>query len=362
MNLEKRRNFIINITYFAIIAILVYFAIKFLSSYLTPFLIGIFASFIVQRPAKFISQKTKINKGAITIFLVILTYILLIGIIGVISYLLYIGISAFVKTDLPSYVPTIKSAFEGLNIWFTTTFKDLPQEIIASLQSLPDTLIGKAAEIGGGFAAELSLNIAKNTPSMIITIIVTIVASCYIALDYDRVIAFLKAQLSQRALDIITDIRELFTKNIFKMVRGYLILMVITFLELCVFIAILGYKNFATIAAIIAVVDVLPVLGVGTIVIPWSLISLLTGNYFAAIILILSYIVIAIVRNFLEPRIVGHQIGLNPLVMLVALFVGLRLMGFAGMFLVPLTMLTIVELHKKGKIQIWYTPTQKENK
>ena len=224
---------------------------------------------------------------------------------------------------------------------------------------MPETLINKVASIGGGFAAELGLTLAKATPQMIITIIVTIVASCYIALDYDKVIKFLKAQLSDRALDIITDIKELFTKNIFRMLRGYLILMVITFLELCVFVAILGYKNFAGIAAIIAIVDILPVLGTGTIVIPWSLISLLTGNYFAAILLILAYITITVVRNFLEPRIVGHQIGLNPLVMLIALFVGLRLMGFAGMFLLPLTMLTIVELHKKGKIHIWKNPSEK---
>ena len=353
MTLEKRKNFIINIFYFGIIAVLIYFAVKFLSSYLTPFLIGIFASFIVQRPANFINKKTKIPKGAITIVLVILTYVIIIALVGVISYLLYIGLSSFLQKELPSYLPTIKSAFNGLSLWFATAFKDLPQEAIASIQALPETLINKVASIGGGFAAELGLSLAKATPQTIITIIVTIVASCYIALDYDKVIKFIKAQLSERAISIITDIKELFTKNIFKMIRGYLILMTITFAELCVFVAILGYKNFIVIAAIIAVIDVLPVLGVGTVLIPWSLISLLTGNYLASIILILAYIVIAIVRNFLEPRIVGHQIGLNPLVMLIALFVGLRLMGFAGMFLLPLTMLTIVELHKKGKIHIW---------
>lgn len=353
MNLEKRKNFIINIIYFSIIAVLIYFAVKFLSSYLTPFLIGIFASFIVQRPANFIHKKAKIPKGAITIILVILTYILIIALLGIVSYLLYILLANFVQKEIPSYLPTIKSAFEGLNIWFATAFKDLPNEVIASIQSLPETIINKVATLGGSFAAEFGLNLAKATPQTIITIIVTIVASCYIALDYDRVIRFLKAQLSARAIDIITNVKELFTKNIFRMLRGYLILMLITFLELCVFIALLGFKNFAVIAAVIAIVDVLPVLGVGTIVIPWSLISLLTGNYFAAIILILAYIVIAIVRNFLEPRIVGHQIGLNPLVMLVALFVGLKLMGFAGMFILPLLMITIVELHKKGKIHIW---------
>ena len=359
MTLEKRKNFIINIIYFSIIAVLIYFAVKFLSSYLTPFLIGIFASFIVQKPANFIHKKARIPKGAITIVLVIFTYAFIIAILGLASYLLYVGLSSFVQRELPSYLPTIKSAFDELNLWFATAFKDLPQEAIQTIQNLPETLIDKAASIGGGFAAELGLNLAKATPQMIITIIVTIVASCYIALDYDKVIKFLKAQLSDRALDIITDIKELFTKNIFRMLRCYLILMVITFLELCVFVAILGYKNFAGIAAIIAIVDILPVLGTGTIVIPWSLISLLTGNYFAAILLILAYITITVVRNFLEPRIVGHQIGLNPLVMLIALFVGLRLMGFAGMFLLPLTMLTIVELHKKGKIHIWKNPSEK---
>lgn len=358
MNLQKRKNFIINIIYFSIIAALIYFAVKFLSSYLTPFLIGIFASFIVQRPANFINKKLRIPKGAITIILVILTYAFIIALLGAISYALYVVLSSFIQNELPSYLPTIKSAFEGLNIWFASAFKDLPAEVINSIQALPETLINKVATIGGSFAAEIGLTLAKATPQMIITIIVTIVASCYIALDYDQVIKFIKAQLSERTIGIITDIKELFTKNIFRMLRGYLILMIITFLELCVFIAILGFKNFAGIAAMIAIVDILPVLGTGTIVIPWSLISLLTGNYFAAIVLILAYIIITIVRNFLEPRIVGHQIGLNPLVMLIALFVGLRLMGFAGMFLLPLTILIIVELHKRGKIHIWNSPSE----
>ena len=220
MILEKRKNFIINIIYFSIIAILIYFAVKFLSSYLTPFLIGFFASFIVQRPANFIHKKAKIPKGAITIVLVIFTYAFIIALLGIASYFLYVLLSSFVQKELPSYLPTIKSAFEGLNVWFATAFKDLPQDAINSIQSLPETLINKIATVGGGVAAEIGLSVAKATPQMIITIIVTIVASCYIALDYDKVMKFIKAQLSKRTLDIITDIKELFTKNIFRIWRA----------------------------------------------------------------------------------------------------------------------------------------------
>ena len=355
MQTEKRREFLINFAYFSIICLIIYFAIKFLSSYFTPFLIGIFASFIVQRPALFLSKKTKISKNLLTILFVVLTYAALLGLVVIISYFGYTFISDFIKNDIPNYIPTIKSAFEGINLKLGVFFKELPKSLIQTLNTFPERLIETVTSWGGTFITNVGINVVKATPSMIITIIVTLVASCYIAKDYDKVITFIKNQISAKALDIITDIKELFTKNIFKILRGYLILMFITFLELCVFLAILGKPNFATLAAIIAIVDVLPVLGTGTIVIPWTLYSRLTGDYFSSIILILAYIIIAIVRNFLEPRIVGQQIGLNPLVMLISLFVGLRLLGFAGMLLLPLSMITITELQKRGKINIWKT-------
>ena len=102
-----------------------------------------------------------------------------------------------------------------------------------------------------------------------------------------------------------------------------------------------------------AVIDALPILGVGTVLIPWSLFSLLTGSFRKGLMLILTYIFILCVRNTLEPRAVGEKIGLNPFVTLLSMFIGFRLGGFFGLAFIPIAVLSILELQKLGYISLW---------
>lgn len=355
MGIEKRKNFLINTAYIAIILGLIFIAFKFLSMYLMPFLIGIAASFLVQRPARSLSKKTKIPKSVLTIFFVILTYAIICLLIFAISYFAYVQIFNFATNVFPTYIPTIQSALEGLNLKISELLNGLPADILNALNNFPQQIFDVITKGGGTLLTNFGMSVVKAAPRLLVTIIVTLVASCFIAKDYDKIIRFAKLQLSKKTWDIMVDIKELFTKNILRILRGYLILMFITFLELCIFIGILGRPNFIFLAALISVVDILPVLGTGTIVIPWALISLLSGDIFSTVVLVIAYIVITVLRNFLEPRIIGQQLGLNPLVMLIALFVGLKVLGFAGMILFPLSIIIITELQKKGKIHLWKT-------
>ena len=136
------------------------------------------------------------------------------------------------------------------------------------------------------------------------------------------------------------------------MLKGYLALMFLTFIELSVGLLILGQSNAVLLAAIISVIDILPVLGTGAIVIPWAVISLFTGNIWKAIGLILLYIVITVIRNFSEPKIIGKQVGLHPLLTLLSMFCGLKLLGILGLFLCPLTLIIINDLYKRQKINL----------
>ena len=133
--------------------------------------------------------------------------------------------------------------------------------------------------------------------------------------------------------------------------------MLITFVELSLGFLLIGQKNAILLGAIICVIDVLPVLGTGAVVIPWALISLFTGNIWKAIGLILIYIIITIVRNFLEPKVIGNQVGLHPLITLLSMFCGLKLLGIIGLFGFPLTLIVINDLYKNGKLKFNFTST-----
>ena len=112
-------------------------------------------------------------------------------------------------------------------------------------------------------------------------------------------------------------------------------------------------ENAIGIAAIIALADILPVIGSGGVLIPWAIIALFTQNYFLALGLLLLYVVILVVRNFAEPKIVGDQLGLNPLVTLIAIYLGYLSMGVLGMIALPVITNILVGLQRTGKIKLW---------
>ena len=105
-------------------------------------------------------------------------------------------------------------------------------------------------------------------------------------------------------------------------------------------------------ALIIAFVDALPILGVGTALLPWAAASLLTGEFRRALTLVILYLVVLMVRNMIEPRIVGGQLGLDPFATLLCIYFGYRIAGFAGMFIVPVIVLTVIKLQEWGYINL----------
>ena len=139
------------------------------------------------------------------------------------------------------------------------------------------------------------------------------------------------------------------------MLKGYLTIMFITFIELAIGLTVLRVNNSVLLAVLISLIDILPVLGTGTVLIPWSLISLIMGDTFLGIGLIILYMIILIVRNIIEPKFIGKRIGLKPLVTLISMYLGLQLAGVVGMFIFPLAMAFLKNLHDTGVVKIWET-------
>lgn len=349
MRTEAKRKFLIDIAFFAVIAVIIYLIFKFLSVYLLPFVIGILVTFLVQRPVKFLHRKTKIAKGPLTVFLVIFLYIIIVATIILLCFLLYRWLASIAKL-LPGLLPTVTDALGEISTTLTQLSDELPEKLVSSLNDLPANLISGLTGGITNLLSKVATTAATGAPALLVGIIITLVASCYIAKDYDSIIRFAYLHTPKKAWAILNDIKDIFMTNIFKMLKGYLLLMLITFVELNIGLLLIGQNNSVVLSAIICVVDILPVLGTGTVVIPWALICLITGNIWKAIGLLLLYIVITVVRNFLEPKVIGEQVGLHPLITLLSMFCGLKLLGVMGVFLFPLTLIVLNDLRKRGKI------------
>jgi len=144
-------------------------------------------------------------------------------------------------------------------------------------------------------------------------------------------------------------------KNVFSAlgayIRAQLILICITFFELSIGFLVIGGKvaDYALLLAlIISIIDAIPILGTGVVLIPWGVLSLLSGDIRLGIMLIILYLICLLVRQLTEPRLVAHRIGIHPLPILMVMYIGLRFFGLFGMILGPVLALVVKQLHTDG--------------
>ena len=131
-------------------------------------------------------------------------------------------------------------------------------------------------------------------------------------------------------------VKDFIENVVFKILKNFLIIMFITFIELTIGFGLIGIKNFVLIALLVSFVDIFPVLGVGTVLNPWAIIAFIMGDFKLGFEIFGLYIIITLIRNFIEPKLVGKELGLHPLISLIAMIVGMKLAGVFGMLVMPL--------------------------
>jgi sporulation integral membrane protein YtvI len=183
--------------------------------------------------------------------------------------------------------------------------------------------------------------------------LITMIATFFMTADFNKIRAFIKKQIPEKYKKLVGGAWSSFWITLAKMVQSYMIIMSITYVELTIGLALLRVDFPYVVAAMIAIVDILPIVGTGTILVPWSILSMIAGNLWFGLGILLVYAVITIVRNIIEPKIVGSRIGLYPLVTLMAMFLGLKLLGLLGVFLFPLTLIVLKKAQEDGLISLW---------
>ena len=219
-------------------------------------------------------------------------------------------------------------------------------EVFEALSSMGENILNTVATKLTGVFSSFATTVAKKTPSFLFNFIVALVASCYIAKDYDILVRFFRELCGKNIFSKVTEIKNIITQSVWKLLKGYALLMLITYTELIIGFFVLGVKHPFILAVLVSFIDVLPVFGTGTVLIPWGITVISSGNSQGFGILIL-YILITVVRNFAEPKIIGNQIGINPLFTLLVMFAGLRIMGFWGLVIFPLAFIVTIKYYKR---------------
>ncbi len=349
---EKRRQFIINFIYFGLIAGLTLFSVRFVFNYMMPFVFGFMIAYLLKPVVK---RLTKVfgDRKHISLIVIVLFY-LLIGFLLVWFMILGINTVGSLANSIPEfYNSTLHPMVLALIEWFEGVIEVMDPSISEQILPIIDSVFNSITNFLPGFAASVGAKLTSlvtSVPSVLISVLIAIIASFFFTTDYKAITHGMLHIVPERQRKLIVDIRDGVVSVLGKYLRAYAILMSLTFVELSVVFLVLGLSNPIGLALLIASIDILPVLGTGTVMIPWALIEIAVGNRQLGLILGLVYIVITIIRNVLEPKVVGKQIGLHPLLTLVCIYVGLKLFGFIGLLGLPIAATLIKSLYEEGKL------------
>lgn len=342
---EAKKSFLINLLYTISILFLIFIASKLLFSYLLPFVIAVIIAALVQRPANFLSKKIPLKTGTIASILALLSFLVFSAVSIFIIYRLSLLLGSVLK-ELPTFLNYITDYISRLENKLSSEFQKISPEFSQSISEIIEGMINaittRAADAFSTFAAIT----AKKAPSFLFGSVISLAASCFIAKDFNSLANFISLICGEKSYSKFLKIKEIFRTNIAKILKGYFWLFVLTFIELTIGFIILGVNFAPLLALLIAVVDLLPVLGTGAILIPWSLAELIFGKSSMAISLIVIYVLITVIRNLAEPKIIGNQIGIHPLFTLLAMFIGLKILGVVGLFILPITLIVIIKYYK----------------
>lgn len=197
-------------------------------------------------------------------------------------------------------------------------------------------------------------------PGIFMKIVIAVIATVFMEIEFHDITGFLWKQMPQKWKKTLADAKVYCMGTFGKCMISYGIIMALTYAELVLGFLVLQIEGAFVIALMIAILDILPVLGTGTVLLPWSVAALIMGDAKTGIGILILYLVITIVRNIIEPKLVGRQMGLSPVVMLPCMLIGLKLFGVVGMFGVPFGVAVLKTLNDCGVIHIFKSISQKE--
>jgi len=361
----KRKIFkiarILLISGFALFCLYIFF--NYLISWFLPFIIAWIIALIIQPAVGFLHSKLKLPpKLATVVFLLFFFAALGTVLFFAVDRIIYELTLLWENFSVNEVTEMVSDILNGFFEWFEKSLDNLPffsEQMIDNIRLVINAeTLNVFSRFGADIVSQIPSFIAsliKTIPKILVYTLISIISTFYIAFDFKNINKSLALQAPPKVRAVMSDIKSRFLEAIYKYIRAYFTIFIIVYSELTVGFLIVGVNYAFIIALVIALIDIVPVLGTGTVLIPWGLISIIQKDYFTGIALLILYAVITIVRNIIEPKIVGSSIGLYPVVTLIAIFVGFNAFGIAGLFLLPITVLILKNLNNEGKIHIWKT-------
>ncbi len=344
------------IAYMAVAALFVFFVLPYAVEYLLPFIVAGVISVVITPIIDFMTVKLHIPRKISTI----VSVLIVLAVIGLFMFNLVYQAVYFLQ-DFALKVPDMLNSEFTLPEWvnkINAYIIRFPEPMQDFVNSIKDNFISNISEIiqpATTATIKLARSIAAKLPTILIFTVVTIMATYFINYDKKRLVDFANKHMSASAIKKVKKIKSGLYQALGAYVRAQLIMMCIMFTVLLIGFGILGVKSPLFVAFITAVVDAIPILGTGTVLIPWAIVSFVMGDFARGIGLVIMYVCAIVIRQFTEPRIVSLQIGLHPLITLMSMYAGLLTFGVFGMIIGPIITIVVIkaiEIEKQSNEEV----------
>lgn len=340
MDTNPKKQFLIGAAYYGVIFAIIFISYRIITKYLWPFLIAFLLVIVLRKPSETLAQKLKIKTKYVNILFVLASFIL-------IFLLIFIIVSVITKKiEQADIMIFFENIMGGVNKLTNRAEKYLPDALKTALTTFVTSVPQKIGEMMPSVIGAM----VSSLPKILLGFAVTVAAGCYFANEYEPLKNFFLSVVSKEKITLIKNIKGVMGKNVLRLLKGYVIIAFIKFL-ICFFAFLLLKNKHAFLWALfIAAVDLLPVLGAGSVLVPWGIISFLGGNYLYGFVLIVVYLVTVVIHHILEPKVVGARVGVPPLIALLVMFTALKVFGFLGMLTAILALVTVVNLYKNDNV------------
>lgn len=351
---QRMLNYLMALAWGAGAVGLVWLTARFLLPWAAPFLLAYAVAALLEIPLRFLLRHGW--RRAPTAGLLTVAVLFLVG--WGTARLSWRGITAV--TDFAKQAPVLMASVgqglerlqERIMVYISAAPADVAQYMMAALDSLGEALYGLPVLLSQ-WALDALTAIAQASPDILLFLVTAGIGTYFISASFPRTTAFILAQLPEGFRKRMEELSQDIKGSFGGFLRAQAILLLMTFFQLLLAFWLLEVKNPVMLAAVTAVIDALPVFGTGIVLVPWAVYSLILGSTRLGLGLLICWGLVNLVRSCAQAKLLGDQIGLNPLASLLAVYVGWRVWGVWGMLSFPILLVTLQQLNDRGVIRLW---------
>ncbi|AEG16079.1 sporulation integral membrane protein YtvI [Desulfofundulus kuznetsovii DSM 6115] len=313
--------------------------LNFLLTVLTPFILAVIIAVLIEPMVRFLHQVCRINRS----LAVGLSMLVVIGGAGALLTLLVLRLAvelSELSVRLPQYMGPLQAEINRLVEKGKIFYFHLPPLVTERIQENMGTFTGWLSHVAGSLAGSL-FHFITSLPNALVAIIVALIATYFLSRDYQLIINLWLKTAPEPWGQRVVEVSRRVVGASFGYLRAQSFLVTLTTIQSIVGLYIIGAKYSLTVGLLIGLFDIIPVLGPATIYIPWAIWSFFTGQIAFGVKLVVLYLLVWGVREVLQARVVAASLGLHPLAVLVAMYVGLKAIGVVGLVLGPLTLIAL---------------------